>query len=74
MSVTLNLPPEIEGAFQGEAQARGLSLDEFLSGLITPAQDAEVDNLVRSIFAGATGIGTGCQQIRHAKLGPHSAR
>lgn len=34
MIVTLNLPPEIERAFQGEAQARGLSLDEFLSEMI----------------------------------------
>jgi hypothetical protein len=34
MTVTLNLPPEIERAFQGEAQARGLSLDEFLSEMI----------------------------------------
>ena len=34
MTVTLNLPPDIERAFQGEAQARGLSLDEFLSEVI----------------------------------------
>ena len=34
MTVTLNLPPDIEQAFQGEAQARGLSLDEFLSEVI----------------------------------------
>jgi len=29
-----NLPPDIERAFQGEAQATGLSLDEFLSEVI----------------------------------------
>jgi hypothetical protein len=34
MTVTLNLPPDIERAFQGEARARGLSLDEFLSEVI----------------------------------------
>ena len=34
MTVTLNLPPEIERAFQGEARARGLSLDEFLSEVV----------------------------------------
>ena len=34
MTVTLNLPPDVERAFQGEAQARGLSLDEFLSEMI----------------------------------------
>jgi len=34
MTVTLNLPPDIERAFQREAQARGLSLDEFLSEVV----------------------------------------
>jgi len=34
MTVTLNLPPDIERAFQCEARARGLSLDEFLSEVI----------------------------------------
>jgi hypothetical protein len=34
MTVTLNLPPEIERAFQGEALARGLSVGEFLSEMI----------------------------------------
>jgi hypothetical protein len=34
MTVTLNLPPDIERAFRCEAQARGLSLDEFLSEVI----------------------------------------
>jgi hypothetical protein len=34
MTVTLNLPPDVERAFQGEAQARGLSVDEFLSEVV----------------------------------------
>ena len=34
MAVTLNLPPDIERAFQVEAEARGLSLDEFLSEVV----------------------------------------
>jgi hypothetical protein len=29
MTVTLNLPPDIEQTFIGEAAARGLTLDEF---------------------------------------------
>ena len=34
MTVTLNLPPDIERAFQNEAEVRGLSLGEFLSEMI----------------------------------------
>ena len=34
MTVTLNLPPEIEKAFLGEAQARGLSLGQFITQVI----------------------------------------
>ena len=34
MAVTLNLPPDIERASQVEAEARGLSLDEFLSEVV----------------------------------------
>jgi hypothetical protein len=30
MTVTLNLPPEKEAAFQAEAQARGLSLEQWM--------------------------------------------
>ena len=42
MTVTLNLPPDIERAFQREAQVRGLSLDEFLSEMIlSRAEDAD---------------------------------
>jgi hypothetical protein len=34
VTVTLNLPPDVGRAFEAEARARGLSLDEFLSDLI----------------------------------------
>jgi hypothetical protein len=34
MTVTLNLPPEIEQALLAEAQARGLSLDELVRVLL----------------------------------------
>jgi hypothetical protein len=34
MVVTLNLPPDIERAFKGAADARGLSMDEFLSEVV----------------------------------------
>jgi hypothetical protein len=30
MTVTLNLPPDKEAAFQAEAQARGLSLEQWI--------------------------------------------
>ena len=43
MVVTLNLPPDIERAFQVEAEARSLSLDEFLSEvLLSRAVDVDV--------------------------------
>jgi hypothetical protein len=49
MTVTLNLPPDIERAFQSEAQARGLSLDEFMSEVILsraePGQSAVAASL-----------------------------
>jgi hypothetical protein len=34
MTVTLNLPQDIERAFLAEASARGLSLDEFVSTML----------------------------------------
>jgi hypothetical protein len=34
MIVTLTLPPDVERAFLAEAEARGLSLDEFISDVI----------------------------------------
>jgi hypothetical protein len=34
MTVILNLPPPVEEAFAGEAAAKGLSLDEFVSEVL----------------------------------------
>ena len=34
MTVTLNLPPDIERAFLDEAEAKGLPLDEFLRDIL----------------------------------------
>jgi len=34
MNVTLNLPPDIEQAFPAEAQAKGLSLDEWVRDVL----------------------------------------
>jgi hypothetical protein len=34
MTVTLNLPPDIERRFLAEAQANGVSLDEFVRDLL----------------------------------------
>jgi hypothetical protein len=33
MTVTLNLPPEKEGAFRAQALARGLSLEQWILGV-----------------------------------------
>ena len=42
MTVTLNLPPDIERAFLAEAQAKGVSLDEWVREVLiaraAPAQ------------------------------------
>jgi hypothetical protein len=35
MTVTLNLPPDVERAFLDEAQAKGVSLDEWVSEVLT---------------------------------------
>ena len=34
MTVTLHLPPHVEQEYLAEAQARGLPLDEFISGVL----------------------------------------
>jgi hypothetical protein len=34
MTVTLNLPPDIEQAYLAEAQAKGMSLDELVRNLL----------------------------------------
>ena len=38
MTVTLNLPPNVEQAFLAEAQARGMSLDELLRDVLLARQ------------------------------------
>ncbi len=35
MTITLELPPELEGSLAAQARARGLSLDAFLRTIIT---------------------------------------
>ena len=50
MTVTLNLPQDIERAFLAEAQARGLSLDEFISDMLRSRVSAP-DGSVRSANA-----------------------
>jgi len=39
MTITLNLPPEIERAFQIDAEARGLCLEEFLRDVLLSSAD-----------------------------------
>ncbi len=34
MTVTLDIPPTIEGALQANAQARGVSVEKYLLGLV----------------------------------------
>jgi hypothetical protein len=34
MTVTLNLPPDIERAFLAEAQAKGISLNDWVGGVL----------------------------------------
>jgi hypothetical protein len=38
MTVTLNLPPNVEQAFLAEAQAKGLSLDELVCDVLLARQ------------------------------------
>ena len=38
MTVTLNLPPQVEQAYLAEAQARGMSLDELVRDLLLSLQ------------------------------------
>lgn len=36
MTVTINIPPDVERAFMGAAAFRGLSLEEFVSEVLLP--------------------------------------
>jgi hypothetical protein len=47
MTVTLTLPPDVERAFLAEAEARGLSLDEFI-GAVLASRIAEQQGYIRS--------------------------
>ena len=38
MTVTVNLPPDVEQAYLAEAQAKGLSLDELVRNLLLSLQ------------------------------------
>ena len=38
MTVTVNLPPDVEQAYLAEAQAKGLSLDELVRNLLLSMQ------------------------------------
>lgn len=40
MTVTLNLPPQVEQAYLAEAQARGLPLDEVVREVLVSARPA----------------------------------
>ena len=63
MTVTINLPPEKEAALKAQAQAHGLTVEEWLLELAelavdqTAAADTKFDNLsdllLNSPFAGA---------------------
>jgi hypothetical protein len=44
MTVTLNLPPEKEAAFKAQAQARGLSLEEWM--LEVASQQVQPESIV----------------------------
>jgi hypothetical protein len=53
MTVTLNLPPDIERAFQREAQARGLSLDDFLREMILSCAEHVTGQSAAGAFSSA---------------------
>ena len=57
MTVTLNLPPNVEQAFLAEAQAKGLSLGEFISDVLlsrTPGQQTPV--VAKTVFEQGLGL------------------
>jgi hypothetical protein len=57
MTVTLNLPPDIEQAFLGEAAARGLSPDEFVSRvIISRASDSMSEPLAQRPLTQEQGV------------------
>lgn len=44
MTVTLNLPPQVEQAYLAEAQARGLSLDDLVRDVLLARQPSTAAN------------------------------
>jgi hypothetical protein len=44
MTVTLNLPPQVEQAYLAEAQAKGLSLDDLVRDVLLARQPAPSPN------------------------------
>jgi hypothetical protein len=46
MTVTLNLPPDIERAFLAEAQAKGVSVDELVRDVVLSAKPSSPDPMV----------------------------
>lgn len=58
MTVTLNLPPNVEQAFLAEARAKGVSLDELARNVLlarqpwSPAAEPSPEDWVREFKAG----------------------
>ncbi|HEX3587850.1 MAG TPA: hypothetical protein VH024_17755, partial [Candidatus Angelobacter sp.] len=46
MTLTLNLPPQVEQAYLAEAHAKGLSLDALVSDVLLARQPAPVEMTV----------------------------
>jgi hypothetical protein len=59
MTVTLNLPPDVERAFRGEAQARGISLDEVLSEVVLKSAVAASASVELQLEEGVPVLRTG---------------
>jgi hypothetical protein len=54
MTLTLDLPPQVEQAYLGEAQARGLPLDAVVREALIAAQPARVGG--RTVFERGLGL------------------
>ncbi len=54
MTVTLDLPPQVEQAYLAEAQARGLPLDAVVREALIAAQPARVGG--RTVFEQGLGL------------------
>jgi hypothetical protein len=54
MTVTLNLPPQVEQAYLAEAQARGLPLDTIVREVLIAGQPAHVTG--RAVFEQGLGL------------------